>query len=386
MTLVNIGRAYWPRKPLRASGGFTGLTWSSLSGGAFTLDSTADKLAVIVKNALAAQDTLLDVYFRTGTIAAAGGDTVDARIETVSGGRPSGTLFDTGSNASVAIADTDDNTWIRAQINGGSGVVIDPGEEFAVVIASSSGTPAITLYAPSPSFEAVMSPVVLQNSTGAYAVPATNAGAVAMILVFQNAGVIYVPNMLPLDGDPSVTNIGNGNERAVKFQLPFKGRCIGMGVAMGNFAAGSQVTGSLWATDGNTDAEALGQHVQDGDFAYSTSDDGYCEFYWPPVELAKATDYWAGVRQDTAANAAHYTCNVPASPANAIRAFGIPTNTFFLATRAWAAGTAGAWTETATETFPLIYLIFDQMDDGEGAGGGGGTTIAGTPMMRGMVS
>lgn len=380
MTMVSSGTLHWPRKLLRPSGGSSGLSFSGLSGGTLTLDSTTDAVAWVGKSPLT--DTLTTVYFRTGTIAASGGDTVDVRIETVSGGRPTGSLFGTDTNITVAVADTDDNVWKTATLTGAAS--LSAGDEFAIVVISSAGTPTITLYASSPNFHLNQYPIILQNATGAYAAPATNTGSLPFIVQFGTAGVVGLQNLLPLDGDPAVTNIGNGNERAAKFQVPYKCRVTGFGVVMGNFAANSGFTGSIWPASSTTDADALGQITLDGDFPYSTSDDGFVEFHLDAaVTLSKDTTYYMGVRQDTAANGAHYSCTSPSGITNSMRGFFLPTNNFHLATRTWTAGSAGAWTDAAN-THPFMYLIIDQVDDGTGTGSG--TTIAGTPMMRGMVS
>lgn len=370
MTMVSTGGIiYWPKKILRPAGGFTGQSWSSLSGSAFTLDSTSDAVAWVGKSPVS--DTLTTIYFRTATIGAGGGDTVDVRIETVADGRPTGTLFAANTNITVAIADGDDNVWKTATLTAGAALTV--GDEFAIVIASSAGTPAITLYLASPNFLVDLYPIMLQNSAGSYAVPATNGGALAMIAAFTTAGVVPLPNILPIDGDPTLTAFNSGtspDERAVKFVLPFKARVTGAGVALGNFAAASGFTCSIWPETSDDDTDAIVQSTLDGDFAYSTSDDGFVEFEFAGQTLDKDTTYYLGVRADAANSGTMYQVTSPAAITGSMRGFNLPA-TYHLATRVWDAGAAGAWTD-AENTLPISYLIIDQVDDGEGAGGAGG--------------
>ena len=372
MALVASGLTYWP-PPV----GLGGPTSASLSDVQFTLDSTTDALAWIGKSYVS--DSIATIYFRTGTIPAGGGDTVDVRIETVSNGRPTGTLWSangTGAapNITVAIADSDDNVWKTATLT--NAAVLIPGDEFAIVIISSAGTPNILLNASGPGLAGVHGhyPLLLQNATGAYAAPATN-GGFQWIVNMTTAGIIYIPGLSPCDGAATLTAFNSGsnpNERALKFQVPFTCRCIGVRAWIANVAAGANFTVSLWDATGDTDAEALAQVTEDGDFALSTTQDGYVEVYFPTaVTLAINTVYYAGVRPDTA-----NSVTVPAlttagtgQPANSVRAFpGDTAGNQHVATRLWTAGTAGAWTATTT-TMPMISLILDQLGDGVSGGG-----------------
>jgi hypothetical protein len=371
MALVGIGQTYWP--PLQLPGGDAAY---SLGAGTVTFDSTTDRLAWVGRSPIT--DSLTTVYFRTGTVTT--GSTLDIRIETVTNGRPTGTLFAANTNVTVAVADGDDNVWKTATLTAAASLTA--GNEFAIIIVNSSGTPNMALSA---------GPLLggPQNvSDGHYPLTLQDAGAgtwatvgngFEWIVQFTTAGVTPLAGLLPLTGAGTITAYNSGtapDERALRFQVPFKCRVAGMRVGMFNIAAGADFTFSLWDASGDVDGEALQQVAEDGDFAISTTNDGYVDLWFTtPQTLTINTTYYAGVRADTANNIGlgEFTT---ATVSNAIRAFhGVNAETY-LATREWTAGTAGAWTTTTT-TFPLIHLIIDQLDDGVNTGGGGQRVIGG---------
>jgi hypothetical protein len=362
MTMVAVGVMQWPR-PLWTTGN------SSATGAvvSMTMDSTADQLAWVGKSTVA--DSLTKLYFRTGTVTT--GATVDVRIETVVNGRPSGTLWAANTNIGVAIADGDDNVWKTATLT--SAATLAMGDEYAIVIASSAGTPNLAL-ASSPVVMQLGTmgqyPFLLHNSTGAYAV-ITNR-SLEWIAEFSTAGIKSVVGLAPLNGSVTLTSYDNAtatNERGLRFKPPMKMRCIGMRAVIGNIEAGADSTWSLWDSTGDTDAEALAQTTLDGDFPAATTNDGYVETYFDtPVPLTAGTEYYAAIRADTANNITLFECPTSGtgSPANAMKAFPAESTELYLATRAWSGGTAGAWSPTTT-TMPIIELIIDQLDDGSAA-------------------
>ena len=366
MTLVATGsELIWPISLIQGTPAAI-----ALGGSGCTLDSTSDAIAWVGKAWFT--DSIKTVNFRTGTVTT--GATVDVRIETVTGGRPSGTLWATDTNIGVVIADGDDNVWKSGALTAAAS--ISQGDEFAIVIASSAGTPNMVLTGITGNAGDWKDhyPLLLQNATGAYGTP-TAEQHFNWIIELTTAGVVPFPSTLPLSPGGTITAFNSGtspDERALRFQVPFKCRCRGIRAIMFNIAAGADFTFSLWDASGDTDAEALAQAAEDGDFALSTSVDGAVKLYFDTaVTLEKDTTYYAGVRADTANSISLGEMTATASVTNSVRAFPIPNSgNVYLATRTWTAGTAGAWTETATTTLPLISLIIDQVDDGTGAGGG----------------
>lgn len=373
MTMVADGLSFWPF-PLLIGGS----TASSLTASSLTLDSTTDALAWVGRSFVS--DSIATIYFRTGSIPGSGGDTVDVRIETVTNGRPTGTLWSangTGAapNITVAIADTDDNLWKTATLTNPAEII--PGDEFAIVIISSAGTPNIVLTGCSTQLTGFSAhyPLQLQNATGAYAQPSSAPTCFEWVIGLTTGGVKPWLGLLPLDGAGTLSSISSGGteEIALHFQSPTPKRVIGMRAAIFNIAAASELTFSLWDSTGDTDAEVLAQVTEDGDFALSTTNDGYVDMYFnTAVTIAKDTVYYAGVR-NTTANAislGQLSAAGTGAAANAIRGFPIPaTGEVYSANRQWTAGAAGAWSTTTT-LLPLISLICDQGDDGAGGSGG----------------
>lgn len=364
MALQNIGQIYWPT--LQIQGAAISLGFAAT---AFTFDSSSDRLAWVGRSPVT--DSLATIYFRTVTVNT--GCTVDVRIETVTNGRPSGTLFGTNTNVNVVIADADDNAWKTATLTAAAS--LSKGQEFAIVIVVASGTPNLQMggLPGGLSGSSIQShyPLVLQD-TGAGTW--TNTGASMgfnWIVQFSTAGVLPLSNLVPMSGPGTITAYNSGtspDERALKFTPPFTCRAAGIRAAIFNVAAGADFTASLWDATGDVDAEALAQATIDGDFAVSTTTDGFVDLLFAtPVTLTSGSTYYLGIRADTANNISlgEYSNS---TVTNAMRAMHGTDSSMRLSTRSWSAGTAGAWTDTTT-TIPLIHLIIDQLDDGVSAGG-----------------
>jgi hypothetical protein len=362
MALQDIGLTFWP--PLQLPGGPLA---SGLAVGAITFDSATDRLTWVGRAPIA--DSLETIYLRTVTVTT--GCTVSVRIETVTNGRPSGSLWGANTSASVVIADADDNTWKTAALTAAASLAA--GDEFAIVVVVTAGTPNLQFAAPPGNLATYASlahyPLTLQDAGGG--AWASSGAGFEWIVEFATAGVLPLVGLNPTSGAGTISSFNSGtspDERALKFQVPFKCRVAGFRVAMFNIAAGGDFTYSLWDATGDTDAEALAQASIDGDFAISATQDGYVDLWFDtPVSLSINTTYYAGVRADTA-NSIALAEFVNSTVADAMLGFlGVNAQTY-LSTRAWTAGTAGAWSDTTT-ALPLIYLIIDQLDDGAGSGG-----------------
>lgn len=366
MTMVNCGLTEWPRPEMR--------DFSENTGGSLTtinLDSTNDSLYWVGRSPVT--DSLSTIYFRTATIPAGGGDVVDVRIETVSNGRRSGSLWASGTNINVSVSDSDDNIWKTATLTNPASLTA--GDEFAIVIASNSGTPDVRLALTA---NLVVGggfghyPLIVQNSTGTDT--PIEFGLPEWIVEFTTAGIKHIPGLSPADGSLDITAFSNAtatHERALRFISPIPRRVVGARLFLGNITAGADFTISLWDSGGTTDASALAQITQDGDFPTGGTRDGYVMIFFPtPVTIAKDTVYYLGVRANTANTLVLFSATVNGTnqPANSIRTFSHESTELYLATRTWSAGTASGWTVTTT-TYPFISLISDQLDDGSESGG-----------------
>lgn len=363
--MVAVGLNEWPRHEMKDSSANLGGAVASV-----TLDSTTDCLYWVGKSPIT--DSLSVVYFRTGNIVAAGGDTVDVRIETVANGRRTGTLWGTNTNVTVVIADSDDSVWKTATLTAAASLT--EGDEFAIVIASSAGTPAITLSIAPNGVSAGgygQYPIIVNNLTGSDAVVIDTIPE--WIVAFTTAGIKSMIGLSPIDGSLTLTAFNNASathEEALRFKSTVPRRAVGMRLFLGNIAAGANFTASLWDATGATDAAALAQVSVDGDFPSATTVDGYVDlFFDTKVTIDKDTVYYLGVRPDTANSITIYKATTAGTgqPAGSIKAFSHESTDLYLATRTWSAGTASAWTTTTT-TYPFISLLYDQLDDGAGAG------------------
>lgn len=362
MALVDIDIESWPT--VQVTGGATGLL---LSGVTLAFDSATDRVGYVGR--ARRTDSIESIRFRLATVTT--GCTVEVRVETVTNARPTGTLFGTTTNAVVVIADSDDNSWKTATLT--LPASMNMGDEFAIVIIVTLGTPNLQIAnfpAGTTQSEIIgQYPTALQDTgAGTWAVVT---GGWEWIIEWSTGGVLYTPALNPTSGGGTITSYNSGtspDERAMRFQISSKRRCVGMLVPLFNVAAGGDLTFSLWDATGDTDAEALGQASIDGDFPSSTTQDGLVALYFDaPVELSIDTTYYAGVRADTA-NSIGVGEMGNSTVTDAMKAYPGTRGQCWLATRVWTAGTAGAWTETTT-TLPLIYLLFDQADDGTGGSG-----------------
>lgn len=363
MALVAVSRQYFP-VPLLG----TVSQANSFAANAITYDSDTDRAAWVGRSPVT--DTLTTIYFRTLTVTT--GCTVTVRVETTTNGRPSGTLFGTNTEATVVIADGDDNAWKTATLTAAASLAM--GDEFAIIIVvdTSGATPNLQLALGCGSITNFVGlyPAVLQDTgAGTWANPA--ALPWEWICQFGTAGVIPMEGMIPTSGGGTITAFNSGSaddEFALRFQIPYACRVIGIRAVICNVAAAGDFTASLWPASSTTDGDALGQRAIDGDAMPSTTADGYVDaMFDAPVTLATGTTYYAGIRADTA-NSVSIAELSTATVSNAMLAFPGASAQTYRSRRAWTAGSAGAWSDT-TANLPLIYLIIDQLDNGAGGGG-----------------
>ena len=363
MTLAACGSVCWPPQMI------TSVINSALAGGPITFDSSTDRLAYVGISSVT--DTLTTIYWRAGTITSA--PVLDVRVETVSNGRPSGTLWAANTNGSCTPSGA--NTWQTVTLT--SAASLTPGDQFAIVFVYSSGTAnfqftvASTVLLVNPMAHI---PVILQDTGGGTWGAPTTVAPLCMFVEFGTAGVRYLPNLCPIDLSITLTAFNSGSaadEYALKVVPPFKCRVIGIRAWLANIAAGANFTVSLWPSSSTTDSDALGQCAFDGDMAISTSQDGAVDSFFDPVTLTAGNTYYLGVRADTANNLSVPRIPTPSGITDSMKALPPQDASFTEYSRAWSAGSAGSWTQAANNYIPFSLLI-DQLDDGAGGGGGAG--------------
>jgi len=373
MTLAAVGLMQWPSQQVVENTNSTAFGVTTL-----TFDSTADRIGYVGQAYQA--DSISKVLFRTGTVTT--GCTVKIEIQSVSNGRPSGSLIAAGASGTVAIADSDDNVWKTVTI--GTPYTFAAGEEFAIVLSYSSGTtPNLLLNTgagDTGGWMTTMYGIRLQDAgAGSWAVLTTGRPLEWVVEMTNAGGAVTFPGLTPLNGDGTLTAFNSGsnpNERALKFVAPFKCRVIGVSAALSNLAAGADLNAYLWDDTDNPGAgptPLAATNTIDGDFPSSATADGVSHFFFTaPVTLTAGATYYLGLKPATANNIGLIELSAAGTGASStgIRGFGLGSTTAHLATRQWVSTDPGAWTATTT-TLPGLSLIIDQLDDGASAGGGG---------------
>lgn len=339
-------------------------------------NATNDKYGLTTMSRIT--DSITKLYVRVATVTT--GCTIEGRIETVGAdGLPSGTLWSTTTNGTVAIADTDDNLWKTITLT--SSASLNTGDRFAIVVTYSSGsTPNLNFLSTSTVFlgGGLTSRLLLSDAGAAY----TNVGAAPIaweVIVEYSGGIAYVPGCFPFDGSTTQTAFNSGSspdEWAMRFQVPVPMTVAGARLGMANVAAGADFTVSLWDASGTTDAAALAQKAIDGDNMLTTTADGVVEVIFPTAyQIAANTTYYLGVRADTANNIAVIANATPSGITGSHKATP-GGDQLYKATRAWTAGTAGAWT-TDSNNIPAFSLLVSKL--GDDAGGAGSIGDFGIP-------
>ena len=365
MTMI-AARVDWP--PQMILGGPTAI------GGvqSDTFDATNDQVALV---ATAIENVSIKVvYVRVGTITTAAVMRVGF-YELGTDGRPglTPTLWSANSTGAAPYGDTTisgSNTWQTFTMT--NEAILVAGDQFAIVLSYVSGsTPSFSVQHAS---SAITNPLsintlqIISNAGGAYA----SAVQTPFLWILESTtanDVRYMPGTLPVNGGATLSafNTGTVDERGMKFVPPFKCRVIGLRIGMANIGAATSFLGALYDSTDQTTTTLAVSPAYDGDEVIATTTDGYYVMYFTtPYTLAAGTTYYASVR-NTTATAASFVELTTATVTNAIRAFGIGTNTVQGAARTYGAPPT-AWSVTTT-TFPCIQLIIDQLDDGAGGGG-----------------
>lgn len=112
----------------------------SLTGasGSFNLNNTRLNAALEAVGAIVQAPltgVIQEIGFLTGSVVT--GDDLEMRIETVSGGEPSGTLWLANTNSTITIQNTDDDEWLTTSLT--AGATVTAGDTFAVFLYANAG-------------------------------------------------------------------------------------------------------------------------------------------------------------------------------------------------------------------------------------------------------
>jgi hypothetical protein len=311
--------------------------------------------------------TIKKVLFLTGTVTT--GATLDVTIEGVSAttGGPDGTPLTDGTTTCV-VADPDDDVQKTATF--ATGPTVTEGQLIAVKIANpaaSAGT--LNINANTSSLASVYLPYSFTALTALSKV--RNAPLIG--LEYSDGSYAFHPNVLPVLSFTSETfNSGTTpDEIGLKFSLPFPYRVRGVWWIATQIGSSSVVV-TLYDSDGSTVLESV---TVDTEQVQTTSAGLKYLYFTAKYDLDASTSYRATLTNSSGSNVTFGGFEI--SAAAQMDAFECGQN-FHRTERT----DSGAWTDTTTKR-PWMGLLVSAFDDG--ASVGGGTTIAGTPMRRGMV-
>jgi hypothetical protein len=329
------------------------------------INAAGEKVAAHVR--FPKSGTITHIGIMTGTVTTS--QSLDIRIETIgtATGDPTGTLY--AASATGTIASPASDTWYDVPINGGTGISVSAFDEAAIVTQFTSTVGDLSI--------ACMRPLSSRTSTVHFWYDA-GAGWVKPSDYFGNAAVRYSGGVYhPIVGLTCLTSrpsYYDTTERGVRFRLPFPATLKGL------FG-----TPFRWASDSAdfdiniyADATAPGGTPL-ASYSYEASirstSNWYIGQFMNVFEQALAANTWyrLAIEPTGGSNVGWYAGEVNAA---AILGQFLGVTDFYLTED----DGAGGWTNTTTRV-PFMQLVFNELDDG--AGGGGGLAVP--PIGGGLI-
>lgn len=330
---------------------------ASSTSSAYLLDAAGEKAALVLQAPKAG--TIDRLGFVTGTLTT--GDTVDVRLETVgTDGNPSGSLWATNTNGSVAVAAA--STGYEATLT--AGATVDRDDFLAVVIVNGS-TPGNFLVAGMTPLLGSGPPNGAQFTSGAWSRSPT---AIPTVWIRYNDGsYAYIPGVLPgtVTTSPALSSTSTPDEIGMKITVP----------------AACKV-GGLWAFSADTSTPDLTAKLYDsgGSVLESVVIDGdYVSLSSPALKVHR-------LRFDTEVNLAAGDVVRATLLLTTTTSFSVPRILSLISDSAATAyphggaavGTertdGGSWTDDTDRLYP-VGLILTAIDNGASTGGGVGAGI-----------
>jgi len=337
------------------------IAWPGISpniGGGPTLATlaTVDAAGEYVAYVFSAKENMVisHVAFRAGT--ATGSPTCTVSIETVdASGLPAGT--DGFGSTGATTATITSNSWVLTAL--GASATISKGQIFCFRITYAAGTSQV--------IQQLGSVVFPQQTTLPYQVvntgtPTKNISNGMTLVAFGSSSTTFyqVNGALPVTYTSGGFNNTNSAKRGLRFTPPMNCRAVGIRWYNSNTTgdynvviyndAGTELSSSSTAGDGD----------HSGGSTFGTTN----VFFDNAVTLTAGTAYRVAVEPTSATNVNVSIFTLPsanyrgASPAGTTAHY----TTFATAT----------WTDTATDTLPIMDVLIDQVDDGTGSGSSGG--------------
>lgn len=322
------------------------------------IDAADEKVAWILRVTHAGD--ISKFSFRTGTVTT--GATVDVRVETVdpATGFPTGTLWGTNTNASLTIANTDDNLVLEVTFTAAATVAV--GDVIAFVVVN-----------PGTSFGNMqivgctnMLENWLNNYMGLYTTSWSIPAATMVGGIEYSDGFYTHPCILPLTTVGAATSYNSGtnpNHRGMRFRLGTPARVVGLWASLD-----LDGDGDLLLVDENwdgSDGDALGKLSFDKDIDSTTGVRPAMGFFASAVTLQANTTYRIVFKPTTVTSAAIYVFTVSTNAKFAQMEAGVE----WYYTTANNPNDASDWTDTTTSR-PMMGLILNGYEDGASGGGG----------------
>jgi hypothetical protein len=290
--------------------------------------------------------TLGRVAFNPGTVSASG--TFDIRLETVTDGTPTGTLLN-GSDSNIAGGALTSNTWNAQSFTGDSSVT--KGQVFALKFAYNSGTSAQVMRLSNASVQNFGSPYIIDTAA------AKSITRPLVVALGSDSAWYSIPGLFPTSVTTTATaGTFTAEALGVRFQVPFKCRCVGISYYPAANAGNFNV---ILQNDSNADLSTTTTAADGDNMSNSTSAYKNQIYFDTAVELSPGVWYRAVIEwvsgtcavYDWTLNHADYLAAMPGG------------STFYYSTRA-----TGSWVDTDTRV-PIIDILIDQLDDGASVGG-----------------
>ncbi len=340
MTLVNAGSLIaWPGLSLLSNA--PSITTD------FTLEGGTTEYFCLVQSA-PFDMTISHIGYRAST--ATGSPAIEASVQTIDGsGIPSG-LWAANTNGSNSPTSNTNNLIALT-----ASATVTKGQIFGLQLKCTSGTSLIVPRLANINQAKTTLPYVVSDASGS----AVKSRANVQLIYAGNSSTTFYS--LPQCGAANSTtgntfNNTSSAKQGLRFQVPFKCRCVGMSWfnsnASGDYAiilmddSGAELSSSSTAFDGDVNA-ALATATLQAMFDHT-------------VTLSANTWYRAVVEPSSATNVNVTTVTTPGSDY---------LSSWPGLSKAVYTTYNGSWTDSTT-TFPLMDILIDQVDDGAGSGGG----------------
>jgi len=339
MTIVSLGGTLAP--------GFIAGGAGSASLNTHIIDAAGEKSALKFNPPRAGNITKIHWATRTVTT----GDTLDVRLETVSSGFPSGTLWGTNTNGSATVLASDDNARFATTLTSAAAVTMD--DLLALVIVCSAGNLQI----------ACITRESMLPASGGFPIGylyttswAGNAGLIVAVLEYDD-GVMMpaIPGASFYNSfsTPSFSSASTPDERGNIFEPVAPIQVNGFTVAI-TAPAGASTTIKLMDSSDNV----LATQIVDTDTRTTSYGIGHYKFD-VAVNLTAGQSYRITATPNATAVALQEYAEILGTPQIAAM------SSFYKTSRT----DAGAWTDDST-VITHLFPIISGIDDGASTGGG----------------